>query len=196
MKRRTRIGLVVATVVCAATISRTAIAQETRGVDKPKPPPREQPLRRVTLTVNAVQAISFTPLVAVTSEVRVARRWSFAVSGGGGERANEWPYQGTKLTWQMGAEPRLYVTGDFNSGFYVAWSTMFADSAGARFGFESFAPPPGLSTGPSIGYKSVYIPIITPDLEIGLMKPLVTPAAEGTPPFVALVGKLGFGFSL
>jgi hypothetical protein len=103
---------------------------------------------------------------------------------------------GSKLTWQMGAEPRFYVMGDFDSGPYVAWSTMFADSSGARFGFESLAPPPGLSTGPFIGYKSVYVPIITPDLEIGLMRPLITPAAEGTPPAVAIVGRLGFGFSL
>jgi hypothetical protein len=102
----------------------------------------------------------------------------------------------TTTALELGLEPRFFVLGDFENGLYVGWSTRFARDVHGPVGFESLDTPPGLSTGAVVGFKSVDVPIITPDFSVGLLVPLATPSSEPSPPPVAVVVRLGIGFSL
>ena len=102
----------------------------------------------------------------------------------------------TTFAWEIGLEPRWYFLGNFGTGFYAGWSTRYDCEHIGATGFESFRTPPGLSTGVVVGFKSVDVPLITPDVSVGLLAPLVTPGIEISHPPVAVVLRLGIGMSL
>ena len=102
---------------------------------------------------------------------------------------------GRTRAWHLEIEPRHYWVGRFDEGFYLGWATTFARSIDHPLGFESVAVPPGLATGLFLGGKSTSVPIITPDAALGMLVPLVTPAGEGRPPAIAVVGRLAIGGS-
>lgn len=186
----------VSLVALLVLVAMPARAAEGEVAASPKPAPRDAPYRRVTLSVDGSQLLWFAPLVAVTSEARVARRWSIALTAGGGERPCAATGRDVTVAWEAAVAPRWYFKGDFDDGFYAGWAATYLGSAKGGIGYESLGPPPGLGTGPFIGFKSVYVPIITPDVQLGVVAPLVTPSTESSPPVLALVGRFGFGFSL
>jgi len=154
--------------------------------------PRRRP-RRVTLTLDGVQA--FGAYFDLASELRLDRRWSLTLRAGGGVRPLALPGSATTAAWELGVEPRWYFIGNFGTGFFVGWSTRFARTRLGPVGFESLHTPPGLSTGAMVGFKSVDVPIITPEASLGVLVPLVTPGTEVSHPPVAVAGRIGIGFS-
>jgi hypothetical protein len=154
-------------------------------------PPRRHP--RVTLTVDGIQL--GVPYVELASEIRITPRWSLAVHAGGGARALDFGASGTTTGWELGLEPRYYFVGNFGTGFYLSWSTRFAREHAGVSGFETLHTPAGLSTGLLVGFKSVDVPIITPDVSAGVLVPLVVPDTEVSHPPVALALRFGIGFS-
>jgi hypothetical protein len=154
---------------------------------------RRRPMPRVTLTVGAIEAAA--GYLDLVSELRLERRWSLAVRAGGGSRPLSNGSSGSTVAWELGLEPRWYFVGNFGTGFFLAWTTRFAHARVGPVGFESGDTPAGLSSGGLVGFKSVDVPIITPEASVGLVVPLVVPGTEVSHPAVALVWRIGIGFS-
>lgn len=154
---------------------------------------KRRPMPRVTLTVGAIEAAS--GYVDLASDLRLDRRWSLALRAGGGSRPLANGDSGSTVAWELGLEPRWYFVGDFGTGFFLAWTTRFAHARVGPVGFESGDTPPGLSSGALVGFKSVDVPLITPEASVGLVVPLVVPGTEVSHPAVALVWRIGVGFS-
>ncbi len=170
---------------------RPASSADTRAAEAP---PLYRP-KRVTITVDVLQLVA--PYFALTSELRLARRWSLATTAGAGSRSLDvLGGNATTTALELGVEPRYFPLGTFANGLYVGWSTRFARDVHGPIGFSSMGTPPGLATGAVLGFKSVDVPIITPDFSVGLLAPLVTPGSEPTHPPLAVVVRLGIGFSL
>jgi hypothetical protein len=160
-------------------------------LEREGPPPRP---RTVTLTLDVPQL--GTPYFDLTSELRLARRWSLAMKAGGGAWTLDVVGRGASTAaLELGIEPRWFVLGGFSTGLYLGWSTRFARAVHGPVGFEGLHTPPGLSTGLVVGFKSADVPIITPDVSFGLLAPLVTPGNEVSHPPVSLVVRFGVGFS-
>jgi hypothetical protein len=156
---------------------------------EPLPPPR-----RVTLTLDVAELGG--PYFELTSELRLARRWSLAMRAGGGQWSLDVSSGPTSTAaLELGIEPRWFVLGSFATGLYLGWSTRFAHALHGQVGFEDLHTPPGLSTGAVVGFKSVDVPIITPDVSLGMLAPLLTPGSEVSHPPVVAVVRFGVGFS-
>jgi hypothetical protein len=159
-------------------------------LEREGPPART---RRVTLTLDPVQLGGL--YFDLVSELRLERRFSLALRAGGGEWMVSNPGATTTPAWELGIEPRWYFVGNFGTGFYLASSTRFAHARLGAVGFDTFHTPPGFSTGALVGFKSVDVPIITPDASFGFLFPIAVPATEVTHPPLAFVVRIGIGVS-
>jgi hypothetical protein len=147
---------------------------------------------RVSMTLDVLSAAA--GYFELASELRLDRRFSFALRAGGGSRWNHaGPRSSTTLAWEIGVEPRWFP-GILGRSLYLGWSTRFARARTGAVGFESLQTPPGLSTGLLVGFKFELFGI-TPDFSAGPLFPLVVPANEVSHPPAALVMRAGFGFS-
>jgi hypothetical protein len=167
---------------------RTALllAITVRGLEREGPPPQPP---RLALTLDAFAAAG--GYFELASEVRLDRHFSLAFHSGGGRRRPVQKNAPWTSGWELGVEPRW--TPFRFPDLYLAWSTRYARTL-APIGFDTWQPPPGLSSGPVAGLKMVFT-VLAFDSSFGVLFPLVTPPSEPTHPPAAVVLRFGLGVS-
>jgi hypothetical protein len=139
------------------------------------------------------------PYAELTGELRITRRSGLALSTGFGSRSRliSNPHDAqTTLAWNLEANGRYYVVGDFERGMFVGWGVTYAHVASAPVVVDELgAVPPGLATGPVLGAKYIFTSGFTVDAGGGLALIVTTRDETIAPPFASPYFHLGVGWS-
>jgi hypothetical protein len=156
-------------------------------MDSLPPPPAH-----VTISVGVLEL--FPPaVVTATSEIALPHRFSLALGSGLGQRALA--PSGNTLAWEGMIAPRWYVLGRFEDGLHVGWAVAYARAAQGPVAGD-LLPPPGLSTGPLVGYKARFPWHLSIGFELGLVHDLWVPREGGDIPWISFWGDLQLGVTL
>lgn len=115
----------------------------------------DEGLRNVSLTFSPLHL--FMPMLELTAEVRLARKFGVAALGGYGQITGERDPGDTRepltaTVYEIGAQARYYVFGSFDHGMQLGAEVLYlhldADTTGSIV-----ASGEGLAVGPFAGYK-------------------------------------------
>jgi hypothetical protein len=101
-----------------------------------------------------------------------------------------------RLAWDAAIRPRYFLLGDFDQGVHIGAATTFARVSGRMLTAQGFIEPPvGLWIGPTIGFKTTFLPLIDVDIEAGALFRLVAPSTSIDSSIVVPYGALLIGRS-
>jgi hypothetical protein len=141
----------------------------------------------------------FPPGVAtVTSEIALPRRFSLALGTGYGARSIDvnGSNAGTAASFIAMVAPRWYLLGRFEEGLHVGWSFAYARAVSGPLAVD-LLPPPGLSSGPTFGYKARFPWHVSLGFDLGLVHDFwIASEAGQNVPWVYFCGDLQVGVTL
>ncbi|MBU1240113.1 porin family protein [Myxococcota bacterium] len=133
-----------------------------------------------TLSITISPLLLILPIFEVTAEMRINPQMGVALIVGGGkvtvEEALREDY--TVTVYEIGAQYKYYVLGNFKSGLHLGAEMMFLKASGDVNGTSAVAG--GLSMGAFVGYKHTFSFGLTLEAQLGGQYYAVRAEAEDT----------------
>lgn len=166
MSRRYRIGIALLVVAGILGLAAPVFAGDTGSVAT-----LDEPTSDVSLTAAPLRGLS--PMLRLTGEFEAEEAWSIAVIGGFGSYTEGEDPDGELVrheAWELGAQARYYLAGDFDNGLHLGFETLFRQAPVETIGLFSEViegTGRGLAIGPAVGYKIATEVGLTFDAQVG-----------------------------